>query len=121
MKVLLLLVFSFFAGQAWAVDSLIVSSPDGKIEVIIHHSGKLQYSVNYEGSNIIQPSSINLLLENKKDLLKDLRISRSTLHSVNDLVISPVPEKRKVIPNHYNELRIDFKQPFSLVFRVYND
>jgi alpha-glucosidase len=121
MKVLLLLVFSFFAGQAWAADSLIVSSPDGKIEAIIHHSGKLQYSVNYEGSNIIQPSSINLLLENKKDLIKDLRISRSTLHSVNDLVISPVPEKRKEIPNHYNELWIDFKQPFSLVFRVYND
>src|SRR6476659_3351481 len=112
MKVLLLLLFSFFTLQALAVDSLIVISPDGKIEATIHHSGKLQYSVNYERRNIILPSSINLLLQNKKNLLKDLRISRSTLHTVNNLLITPVPEKRNVIKDQYNELRIDFKQPF---------
>jgi alpha-glucosidase len=121
MKVMFLLVLSFFRLCALAGDSLIVSSPDRKIEVTVYHSGKLQYSVKYEGRNIIQSSSINLLLENKKDLLKDLRIRRSTLHTVNDLVISPVPEKRKTIPDHYNELSIDFRQPFSLLFRVYND
>jgi alpha-glucosidase len=121
MKVMFLLVLSFFRLCALAGDSLIIVSPDRKIEVTVYHSVNLQYSVRYEGKNIIQPSSINLLLANKKDLAEDLRIRRSSLHSVNELIVSPVPEKRKEIPDHYNELRIDFKLPYSLLFRVYND
>jgi alpha-glucosidase len=121
MKVLLLLVLSLFNLRALAGDSLTVLSPDRKIEVIVHHSGKLQYSIKFEGAYILKPSAINLLLENKKNLLEDLRISRSSLLAVNQIIVSPVPEKRKKIQDHYNELRIDFKQPYSLLMRVYND
>lgn len=98
-----------------------VSSPDKRIEVNIQLSNKIEYSVKFEGKYILEPSAINLLLANKKDLTGDLQIRRSFLHVVNEVIISPVPEKRKEIPDHYTELRIDFKLPYSLLFRVYND
>ena len=98
-----------------------VSSPDKRIEVNIQLSNKIDYSVKFEGKYILEPSAINLLLANKKDLTGDLQIRRSFLHVVNEVIISPVPEKRKEIPDHYTELRIDFKLPYSLLFRVYND
>lgn len=98
-----------------------VSSPDKRIEVNVQLSNKIEYSVKFEGKYILEPSAINLLLANKKDLTGDLQIRRSFLHVVNEVIISPVPEKRKEIPDHYTELRIDFKLPYSLLFRVYND
>ncbi|WP_072833311.1 glycoside hydrolase family 97 protein [Flavisolibacter ginsengisoli] len=107
--------------QGSAKDSLMVSSPDKRIEVNIQLSNKIEYSVKFEGKYILEPSAINLLLANKKDLTGDLQIRRSFLHVVNEVIISPVPEKRKEIPDHYTELRIDFKLPYSLLFRVYND
>ncbi|HJW16186.1 MAG TPA: glycoside hydrolase family 97 protein [Flavisolibacter sp.] len=107
--------------QGHAADNLKLYSPDKKIEITVSIGSKLQYSAKYQGEYILEPSLINLLLENKKNLSEDLPIRRSSFRSVNDVIISPVPEKRKRIPDHYNELRIDFKQPYSLLFRAYND
>ena len=52
---------------------------------------------------------------------RNLRLKKTETRSGNSIIISPVPEKRRNIPDHYNELTIHFEQPISVVFRVYND
>jgi alpha-glucosidase len=104
-----------------ASDSLVISSPDKKIDVSISYREKLSYSVKYEGNTILLPSFIDLQLVNGKNLSDDLQVAKRSIRSFNGKIISPVPEKRKEIADVYNELSLQFKQPFTLLFRVYND
>ncbi len=122
MKLLLLILSSF---QLWikasAADSVIVSSPDKKISITVHYKDRLSYSIQYQGNLILQPSYIDLTLNNGKSLSDDLRILRKTIQVFDEKIISPVPEKRKQITDNYNLLTLQFKQPYTLLFRVYND
>ncbi|HKZ67170.1 MAG TPA: glycoside hydrolase family 97 protein, partial [Chitinophagaceae bacterium] len=98
-----------------------ISSPDGKIKVTIEAKEKLYYSINYGNKPLLLPSVINMLLDNGADLSGKIVFKKTTTRHNNSVIISPVPEKRRNIPDIYNELTIRFKQPFSVVFRVYND
>lgn len=121
MKYAGLFIFLLLSFALHAKDSLHISSPDKKILVTIHHKKTLSYSVSYLGKNILQPSRIDLLLENGNSFAANLKISKKTEKSFSKNIISPVPEKRKVIPDVYNEVSIRFAQPYSLIFRIYND
>ena len=104
-----------------AADSLVVHSPDKRIDVTVYYKDKLSYSIRYLGKPILLPSVIDLQLQNGKRLSDDLRLSKRSIRSFNGTIISPVPEKRKEIPDVYNELSLQFKDPFTLLLRVYND
>jgi alpha-glucosidase len=119
-----LVIFLFFFGACndlLAADSLAISSPDKKIDVTVYYKSKLSYSIKYQGNIILLPSYIDLQLANGKNLSDELRVIKKSIRSVNEKIISPVPEKRKEITNNYNELTLQFRQPFSLLVRVYND
>src|SRR5205809_4905075 len=106
---------------SFAADSLAVSSPDKRIAVTVYYKDKLSYSIRYLGKTIVLPSFIDLQLQNGKKLSDDLRVSKKSIQSFNGKIISPVPEKRKEIPDVYNELSLQFKESFALLLRVYND
>lgn len=106
---------------SYAADTKEIVSPDGKIKVTIEINPGLRYAVAYENKLILQPSIINLLLDHGISLSGKLSVKKLTRRSNNSVIISPIPEKRKHIPDIYNELTIRFKSPVSVVFRVYND
>lgn len=105
----------------YAADSLQVSSPDNHISVTLYCKGSIRYTVQYKGKTILQPSAINLLPENQPALSANPSVRTSRITRVNDTIVSPVPEKRVIIPDQYNQLTVQFRQPYSLIFRVYND
>jgi len=122
MKNLIGILFFLCAGQCLlAADSLTVSSPDKKIDVVIHFKEKVSYSINYLGKAILLSSEIDLQLQNGKRLSDDLHVLKKSIRSFNGKIISPIPEKRKEIADVYNELSLQFKEPFVLLLRVYND
>lgn len=96
-----------------------ISSPDGKIRVRIDTDKGLAYSVLYEGKLLTGPSQIGLSLAGST--AGRLLIRRATTRSVRTEIVSPVPEKRKLIPDHYNEIAIRFRGPLSVIFRAYDD
>ena len=98
-----------------------ISSPDGKIKVAVEAKEKLFYSIHHNNNMILLPSAINMTLTDGTDISGKIDFKKTITRFNNSVIISPVPEKRKYIPDIYNELTIRFKQPFSLVFRVYND
>lgn len=95
-----------------------IYSPDKKIRVHIDINKGLFYSVSYEGQTLLGPSQIALHVAG---LANNLSVKQVLTRSVNEVITSPVPEKRKHIPDVYNEVTIRFRRPFSLTFRVYND
>jgi alpha-glucosidase len=98
-----------------------IHSPDGKIKASIQSSSGLTFSVTYENQQVLLPSVVNFVLGNGYSLSGNLSVKKLSRRTVNTVIISPVPEKRKNISDHYNELTIRFRQPISIIFRVYND
>jgi alpha-glucosidase len=105
----------------FAADSLQVNSPDKKITVTIYYKSKISYTVQYNNELILLSSSIDLMVDGYKNLSADIKVKSKKLEAVDEVITSPVPEKRKIIPNQYNQLSIQFSQPYTLLFRVYND
>jgi alpha-glucosidase len=83
--------------------------------------GNLKYRVYERGKSILAPSEIGMTLKNGKSFSDNNDIRSHSQNSVSSEIISPVPEKRKKIPDHYNLLSILFTQPYKIEFRVYDD
>lgn len=96
-------------------------SPDKSIAVTIQTGKDVSYTVQVKGESVVLPSNINLALHNGTGLLTNARVKKVHRQSVQNTIISPVQEKRKVIPDVYNEIKIDFQRPVSLIVRAYND
>lgn len=118
---LLSAVFILTNVNAGANDTLKISSPSGKIFVKIWMGKQLTYNISYNNKTILEPSSIDLILKNNRSLSLNNSIRSSSVKKISEQIISPVPEKRKIIPDVYNLLSIVFKQPFKVEFRIYDD
>ena len=82
---------------------------------------QLNYRILYKNKTILETSSIDLLLDNNRSLSANSAIRSSSVKKVNEQIVSPVPEKRKIIPDVYTLLSIVFRQPYKVEFRVYDD
>ncbi|WP_018616926.1 glycoside hydrolase family 97 protein [Segetibacter koreensis] len=122
MKHVIIIIFSIaICLKGWSKDTLQVSSPLGKIAVKVWMGKQLQYQILYDNKVILAPSSIDFLLDKNRSLSSNNSIKSSSVKKVREQIISPVPEKRKVIPDVYNVLSVAFKQPYKVEFRVYDD
>ena len=102
-----------------------IVSPDGKIKTLITVAGEVRFQIFYNDIPLLNPSTIGLQLSyastGKTVIASPLVIKKQFSRINNTYIISPVPEKRKNIPDLYNEMTIQFRQPLSLIVRVYND
>ena len=118
---LLTSIFILVSIMAWSNDTIQVTSPSGKIIVKVWMGKQLNYSISYNYKTILEPSAIDLLLENNQSMSLNNRIRSSSQKKIREQIISSVPEKRRIIPDVYNLLSIAFKQPYKVEFRVYDD
>src|SRR6476620_918670 len=120
-KYLLFTIFIGFYMRTWSFDSLSVCSPSGKICVKIWMDKDLKYRIYYNAASILEPSEIDMILANNKSFSLNNSIRSHTLKKETHQIISPVPEKRKIIRDDYNILSIVFTQAYTIEFRVYDD
>ena len=104
-----------------AADSLSVSSPDKSIQVSVKMDNAISYTVSRDKKMIVLPSVIDLTMGDGKKMSDLLSIQSKKITAVDQVITAAVPVQRKTIPDQYNELTIQLKQPFNLIFRVYND
>ncbi|HTD94456.1 MAG TPA: glycoside hydrolase family 97 N-terminal domain-containing protein, partial [Chitinophagaceae bacterium] len=120
-KPCLVLLFLLFLFIAQANDRKEIYSPDRKIRLTVETTTGLSYSITYLDKPLLLPSRIDLRLANGISLSGNLSFKNVSVRSNNTVIISAVPEKRVRIPDQYTELTIRFRQPFSVIFRVYDD
>lgn len=107
--------------QSVATSAQSLLSPDKKIKVAINITDKITYNVSYKDQEIVSASLIDMMLGNGLQLSKNKGVRKVSMRSYNEVIYPPTPEKRKIIPDIYNELKIDLKTSFTIIFRAYND
>ncbi|HMC85274.1 MAG TPA: glycoside hydrolase family 97 N-terminal domain-containing protein, partial [Chitinophagaceae bacterium] len=97
-----------------------VKSQDGSISVTIEAGNKLQWSVQHKGQQVIAPSAISMQLADNVILGDNAVITSAPTKKVN-AVINAINYKKATINDQYNELTLNCKNDYGVIFRVYND
>jgi len=113
--VLLLLSIGAFAQQ------FKMKSPDGKIELSVTIQQHIEWSLKYEQSELVKKGSFSFVVNENVDLANNLKIKTNKQNLSVENVECLVPTKFKFLQVSYNKLLIDFKNNFSVEFRLYND
>ncbi len=120
-KIFLLAILFSSSLASYSLDTLSVCSPSGKICVEIWMEKNIHYQVRSNGKLILEPSEAELVLAGDQRFSPKNRITRHSIKKVDEIIISPVPEKRKKIRDYYNQLSINFQKYGAVEFRVYED
>ena len=95
-------------------------SPDGSLSVRIDVADKVTWSLSAGAVALLEPSEIALSLSDGRQLGIGNKVKKVTKSSCNESVPA-LYFKRSVVRDNYNQLKLDFKEGFSLVFRLYDD
>lgn len=97
-----------------------LNSPDKKIQTNIKLGNYVEFEVLYGSDAIIEYSRISMNINEDKILGQAAKIRKKILGSVDKMIFPVVAEKFSSIPEKYNELELDCKGNYSIIFRAYN-
>ena len=92
----------------------------GKTKIDIRISDKIEYRVSHEDDVLVDYSPISMNLSEGEDIGLNPRLRNTRKRSVNETII-PQVYKKKSIDDIYNELSLNFRGNYSVVFRAYQD
>ncbi|WP_348824524.1 glycoside hydrolase family 97 protein [Flavobacterium aestuarii] len=115
---LVLLFFNLSSAQKKQDFSL--DSPNGKIHVSITVNDKITWTVSHEKDVILAPSAMAMTIDNNEVLGKNAVVLNSKKETVAASFDSPF-YKKKLVKNNYNQLTLNFKNEFSIEYRVFDD
>jgi alpha-glucosidase len=114
---IVLIFLLIISSSAFAQKEISLFSPSGKIKVAIHVADSIYYSVAVNGRQTINQSTLALITKERSLGIRS-HLSKQSRRSVNEKIINPVPHKRRIIPDHFNELTLNFREKFTVVFRA---
>lgn len=117
LSLVLALSFNAFAAKT---KTFSLQSPDQKIVLKVAVSDKISWSVVHGQDVVIAPSEMTLSLNEGEVLGVNPQVTKVQTKSV-DTKLNALFYKKKIVTNSYNELFIQFKSNWGLVFRAYND
>ena len=117
---LILLCIGITNSRASNPKTYLVKSPNKQVNLKITIDRNIQYEVSYKNTIILLPSAISMTLGNGKILGADPKISSHNKLLVSEIV-SPLYGKFKYLQNQYTQLKIDFKNNYSVIFRVFDE
>ena len=88
--------------------------------MVVDLTDKITFSVVHESDPVIAPSPISMRLTGGEQLGVKPQLKNARNQSVNQS-IPAFFYKRSAITDHYNEMVLNFKGDYSVVFRAYND
>lgn len=106
----------------WAHAQKVIEleDPSGEVKVNVSIGDYITYSVSHKGDVMIDSSPISMTLSDGIVFGKEPRLKKTKRCSADEKIYPPI-YKKKVIEDRYNEMTLDFKGGYSLVFRAYAD
>ena len=95
-------------------------SPDGKLKAEIVVDNSIAYSVLHDGDVVLSKSALSLKLTDGRVLGAAPKLIKVARRNVNDVIAAEI-YKKKVISDNFNEVTLNFKGSYSVIFRAYND
>ena len=96
-----------------------LTSPDGKFTVTVETGATLTYSVMHESSPVITQSPLSVTLGNGTVWGANPKLKKSKMNSMKGEVTTRL-YKKQAIPEVYNELVLQFRGDYTLIFRAYD-
>lgn len=96
-----------------------LKSPDGKLTVAVDVDETVSYSLEHDGTLLLDGSEISMTLSDGVTYGSGSRFLGKQLRSVDE-TIQAVNYRKKTVEDRYNELTLRFKG-FNIVFRAYDD
>lgn len=97
-----------------------LSSPNGKVMVLVDSTEGIRWSILYNGVEVLQPSQIDILLQQGKRSWNIGNIVKSNKQQISATFATPF-YKKAVVEDNYGELQLYTNQNFIIEFRAYND
>ncbi|REH01188.1 glycoside hydrolase family 97 protein [Flavobacterium aquicola] len=117
----LFLILSFFnLSFAQKKQDFTLKSPNGKIQITIAVSDKITWTISHEKDIVLAPSAMSMSLAENDILGKNAVVLNSEKETINTSFESPF-YKKKSVKNNYNQLTLNFKNDFSIEYRVFDD
>ena len=98
-----------------------LTSPDGSIKIDISVNDFITYSVSFGEKELISPSKIFMKINDDLLLGMNPEIINDETKEVKEILKPVVKVKSTLVEDHYKMLKINFKEDYSLIFRLYND
>lgn len=102
-----------------AKNTYSISSPDGRIRAEVRTSGRLTYSVSFNGTRILAPSEISLTLDDGT-VFGEGKVLGVREGSVSNLALPATAYKKAYVDEVYNWLTIDYKD-CAVEFRAFDN
>ena len=116
----ILMVILFSLGIATAQD-LSLKSPDGKLKVKIMLTETIYWNVSLDDNLIIEKAIISMNMGDNRVLGASPKLRSKSTESVRETLSVQIPNKDATIQNNFNELALNFKEGYQLLFRAFND
>ncbi|AMQ00613.1 alpha-glucosidase [Pedobacter cryoconitis] len=120
-KTIQLLCFALLFQTAAFSKDYILRSPDKKITINISVGKNITWSVLKDQELLIKPSAMRMILKDGINPGIIPVVSKTISKAVNQTIVSVIPVRNKLIPEVYNELRLQMKGNYAIEFRAYND
>ena len=120
-SIFLIIIFYFLvsATVAQKIRSFQLSSPNSKIKINITVDKKIEWSLQHNNQNIILSSPVSLELENET-LGENASVVSAPIAKVNR-TFEAINYHKRSIKDEYNQLTLNCKGNFGIIFRAYND
>jgi alpha-glucosidase len=97
-----------------------VTSPDGSLTIQLDVATDIRYAVAKNGTSVITSSPIGLTLSTGLIVGSNATVKSTATVSVDE-PIERLYGKNDGLRDHYNQLRIDFEENYSLIVRAYDE
>ncbi len=119
---MILIVLAVLAADSVrAQQTFEITSPDEQTGVSVMVGDQIQYSVEFNGKQILAPSALLLTLEGVGKLGENPVLEGDERNSVDSVIEPVIQQKSEEVTDRYNELILNFEGNYSVVFRVYDD
>ena len=112
------LLFAGILSAAAAAKSFSLSSPDGRLKVVVDADNGISYSVSYDDRTLILPSHVGITPAGAAEYgtLRPGKVSRRSV----DVTFDAIAYKRARVRDNFNEAMLSFKD-CDFVVRAYDD
>ncbi|WP_319502163.1 glycoside hydrolase family 97 protein [uncultured Draconibacterium sp.] len=117
---LLTVLFTFNCNAITKPKVYQLESPDNQIVLYIQAGADLSWTLINVGDTLLAPSPISLQLSDGTTLGRNVQVKSAKMLSVNEK-LKAINYRKDSITDNYNQLTINCKDDFGIIFRAYND
>ena len=104
------------AGQEMAL-----TSPNGRLQLDVQLSEYINWKASLDNEEIIENVQISMDMGNNRVLGSSPKLRNKQIESVSRLLTVQVPNKDAQVKDQYNQLTLNFRGGYQVVFRAYDE